>query len=110
MLQQATNTAATAVIAAGIAAGFLALVATRNPPLAIDVLLDLLVAAGLLRLVGDPGWQVLITTAVILVLRRLVGAGLRAARRTWSGEDDEPEGRPRARGRLPTLVRPAWHL
>lgn len=37
---------------------------------------DLLVAAGLLRLVGEPGWQTLATAAAIVLLRRLIGSGL----------------------------------
>ena len=112
-LQQVTSAAATAIVGAGILAGVLALVVTRRPPLALGVLLDLLVAAGLLRLVGNRGWQLLLTTGVILVLRRLVGAGFRAAGHSWSGEVDEPARRPTARRRPPSLgrlVRPAWRL
>lgn len=51
---------------------------TRRPLPALAVLLDLLLAAGLLRLLGDPGWRAILTTAAIVVLRRLLSAGLRA--------------------------------
>lgn len=81
-LEQVTGAAAVAVAAAALVAGVVALSVTRRPPLAIAVFLDLLLAAGLLRLAGDPGWQALATAASIVAIRRLVGAGLRRARRT----------------------------
>ncbi|MGY1638248.1 hypothetical protein ACI78V_16505 [Geodermatophilus sp. SYSU D00742] len=111
-LEPVVGTAATLVVGAALVAGVLTLAATRRPPLALGVLLDLLVAAGLLRLVGDPSWQALVTAAAIVVLRRLIGASLRSARRSWSGRaDDEPAPPPSGRVRLPSvehLVRPAW--
>ena len=53
---------------------------TRRPLPALAVLLDLLLAAGLLRLLGDPGWQTILTVAALVALRRLLAAGLRATR------------------------------
>ena len=48
---------------------------------AVGVLLDFLLAAGLLRLADDAGWQQLVTAAVIVAVRRLLSAGLAAAAR-----------------------------
>jgi hypothetical protein len=94
------------VSSAAIVAGVLALVATRRPLLALKVLLDLLLAAGLLRLTGDPGWRTILTAAAIVAVRRLIGVGLRAGGRAWSsGQGSGPGVRPPAPTRL---VRPAW--
>lgn len=91
--------------AAALLAGLVALVATGRPAAALPVFLDLLTAAGLLRLVGEPGWPALATAAAILVLRRLIGLGLRAGGRTWtSTRQDRPARAPDLR----RLVRPAW--
>jgi hypothetical protein len=104
-VQSAGATLALLVTAAALVAGLVALVVTRRPAAALPVFLDLLVAAGLLRLVGQPSWQALATAAVILVLRRLIGLGLRTGGRAWAAS------RPDRAGRLPDLrrlVRPAW--
>jgi len=101
-LETLAGTLALLVTAAALVAGLVALVATRRPTAALPVLLDLLVAAGLLRLVGDPGWQVLATAAAILVLRRLIGFGLRSGGLTWTSS------RPDRLPDLRRLVRPAW--
>ena len=69
---------ATALTAAGLVAGFLALAVTRRPGLALTVFLDFLLAAGLLRLADDPTWRQLATAAVVVALRRLLGVGLRS--------------------------------
>ena len=104
-VQSAGATLALLVTAAALTAGLVALIATRRPAAALPVLLDLLVAAGLLRLVGEPSWQALATAAAILVLRRLIGFGLRTGGRTWaSTRPDRPSRLPDLR----RLVRPAW--
>jgi hypothetical protein len=72
------DAAALAVTGAGLVAAAVVLVATRRPLPALTVLLDLLLAAGLLRLTGSPGWPALLTAASVVLLRRLVGSGLRA--------------------------------
>ncbi len=51
---------------------------------ALGVLLDLLLAAGLLRLAAEPTWASLATAAAVVLLRRLIGAGLRAGGRAFS--------------------------
>ena len=75
--------AAQLVTGAALVSAAIALAATRRPALALGILLDLLVAAGLLRLVGDPGWTALASAAVIIALRHLVGSGLRLAAASW---------------------------
>ncbi|SFP69693.1 Protein of unknown function [Geodermatophilus dictyosporus] len=72
-----------ALLVSGLAllAGAVALVATRRPALALGVLLDLLLAAGLLRLAAEPTWTSIATAAAVVALRRLIGAGLRAGGR-----------------------------
>ena len=105
VVHSAGATLALLVTAAALAAGLVALLATRRPAAALPVFLDLLVAAGLLRLVGEPSWQALATAAAILVLRRLIGFGLRTGGRTWaSTRPDRPSRLPDLR----RLVRPAW--
>ena len=104
-LQNAGVALALVATAAALLAGLVALVATRRPAAALPVFLDLLTAAGLLRLVGGPGWPALATAAAILVLRRLIGLELRAGGRTWAAtRPDRPTRLPPLR----RLVRPAW--
>jgi hypothetical protein len=81
--------------ALALVAGAVALVATRRPALALGVLLDLLLAAGLLRLAAEPTWTSLATAAAVVGLRRLAGGGLRAGGRALS----PPVVAPRSRGR-----------
>lgn len=85
LLEEVTLLAAVGTGLAALLAGALALVVTRHPTAALGVLLDLLLAAGLLRLAGDPSWGAVATTAAIVILRRLIGAGVRIGARGWSG-------------------------
>ena len=71
---------ALAVTAAGLLAAGATLRSTRRPQFALKVLLDFLLAAGLLRLTGQPGWPALVIAAAIVAVRRLIGVGLRAGR------------------------------
>jgi hypothetical protein len=73
------------ITAAGLLAAAVVLTATRRPAFALTVLLDFLLAAGLLRLTGQPGWTALATAAAVVAVRRLVGIGLRAGRPGTSG-------------------------
>ena len=50
---------------------------SRDGRLSIKVLLEFLVAAGLLRLSDDPGWRELGAAAAVVAIRRLVAFGLR---------------------------------
>ncbi|MFP5347166.1 MAG: hypothetical protein ACLGIA_09070 [Actinomycetes bacterium] len=66
--------AAGLVAAAALVSGALALVATRQPGVALAVLLDLLLAAGLLRLIALADWQAIIGAAAVVVIRKVVVA------------------------------------
>ena len=72
------------VSALALVAGTVALAATRRPATALGVLLDLLLAAGLLRLAAEPTWGSIATAAAVVLLRRLIGMGLRAGDRVLS--------------------------
>jgi hypothetical protein len=92
------------VSALAVVAAVVALVATRRPALALGVLLDLLLAAGLLRLAAEPTWSSIATAAAVVALRRLIGVGLRAGGRTWTATAGAVPvagvaGRPRGRYR-----------
>ncbi len=58
--------------AAALVAGLAVLASTRRPVTALAVLLDLLLAAGLLRLAAVDDWRGIIAAAAIVVIRRLV--------------------------------------
>ncbi|MET8348303.1 hypothetical protein [Micromonospora sp. NPDC005206] len=68
----------TAVTALALVAGVVTLLSTGAVRTAVRVLLDLLTAAGLLRLAGDPSWASLVGSAAIVALRQLLGVALGA--------------------------------
>ncbi|MEV4662910.1 hypothetical protein AB0J85_13260 [Micromonospora echinofusca] len=68
----------TAVTAAAALAGLAVLVGTGSWRSAMRVLLDLLTAAGLLRLASGQDWPDLAAAAAIVLLRRLLWAALTA--------------------------------
>ncbi len=72
---------ALAVTAAGALSGAFVLARTRQVGLALGVLLDLLTAAGLLRLAGPPSVQRTAAAALVVLIRHLAVIGLTAARR-----------------------------
>jgi len=83
--------AALGITAAGLVAAAATLVATRRPWLAVQVLLDFLLAAGLLGLTGSPGWPALAAAAAVVALR----AGLAGVLRRSAGTSLVPgQGRP----------------
>ena len=82
-LETVTSVAALLCSAAAIVASLVALVATRQPQLALSTFLDFLLAAGLLRLAGYLTWQSLATVAAVVVIRRLVSSSLRRGGRSW---------------------------
>nr|MDT0657748.1 hypothetical protein [Micromonospora sp. DSM 115978] len=57
---------------------------------AVRVLLELLTAAGLLRLSGGPGWSAIAAAAAIIALRRLLAASLFAPPPPAAGRPAEP--------------------
>jgi hypothetical protein len=73
--------AALVVVATAILAAAVVLGRTRSLRQALPVLLDLLTAAGLLRLSVGSSWSALAVTAVVIVLRRLTTSGIRTASR-----------------------------
>ena len=79
------------VAAAGLVAGLAAMGATRRLLPSLGVFLDLLLAAGLLRLATAGTWQGIAGAAAIIAIRRLAVLGLR----TTAGRAPlEPVGHP----------------
>jgi hypothetical protein len=67
----------------GLVSAAAVLARTRSARQALPVLLEFLMAAGLLRLTHDATWRVLATAAVVVGLRRLVLTyGVRPAQRS----------------------------
>lgn len=69
------------VAAGGLVAAALVLGRTRRVAVALPVLLDLLTAAGLLRLAADPDLRRLLAAALVVSVRQLASLGLGVARR-----------------------------
>jgi hypothetical protein len=69
------------VVAAGLVLSALTLLATRRVTTSLPILLDLLLAAGLLRLSATASWQAIGSAAAIVVLRKLATLGIAGARR-----------------------------
>ena len=61
----------------GVLSAVAVLARSRDLRLAVRVLLEFLLAAGLLRLVDEPSWRQLLTAALTVVVRRLLSYGLR---------------------------------
>ena len=61
---------------AGILIGIAALAVFRQPLLALRVMLDLFVAAGLLRLSVDLSWVAIAGTVTAIAIRRVLTASL----------------------------------
>lgn len=77
-----SGAAAVCTVSALVAAGAV-LARTRSPAQALPVLLELLLAAGLLRLTADASWRALATAAIVVALRTVVVRfGLRPAQHT----------------------------
>jgi uncharacterized membrane protein len=61
----------------GLVSAAAVLVRSRDLRLGVRVLLEFLLAAGLLRLVDEPGWRQLATAALTVAVRRLLSYGRR---------------------------------
>ncbi|MDG4810192.1 hypothetical protein O7634_25855 [Micromonospora sp. WMMD1120] len=72
------------VTALALVVGVVTALGTGSLRTAVRLVLDLLTAAGLLRLAGDPGWNGLAGAVAIIALRQLLGAALRGPP-PWSG-------------------------
>lgn len=62
--------------AAGFVLGFAMLVTFRKPLPALQVMLELLTAAGLLRLSVDSTWAAIAATAILIALRKTITSSL----------------------------------
>ncbi|WP_088989514.1 hypothetical protein [Micromonospora chokoriensis] len=74
----------TAVTALALVVAVVTVLSTGALKTGVRLLLDLLTAAGLIRLAGDPGWNGLLGALAIIALRQLLGAAL-SAPTPWSG-------------------------
>ncbi|MEV4832559.1 hypothetical protein AB0K25_30080 [Micromonospora sp. NPDC049257] len=81
---------AAVVSALALGVGGVVLLTVRSWRTALGVLLELLVAAGLLRLPGGRSWPALATAVAVIVLRRVLWAGLG----TPAPADHQPSGGP----------------
>lgn len=76
MLADLLRAAALVCTVAGLVAAALVGAATRDVRAALPVLMEFLLAAGLLRLSTAVGWRALAAAAALVVVRRLLVAGL----------------------------------
>ena len=83
-LQSLSTAAALLVAAAGLLLGALTLVTTRHLRPALGILLDLLLAAGLLRLAFLGTWRAIAGAATVVLVRKLVVLSLTSADGTVS--------------------------
>ncbi|GAB3445585.1 hypothetical protein GCM10027517_26760 [Phycicoccus ginsengisoli] len=79
------------VASAGLVAGLAAVCVTRRLLPSLGVFLDLLLAAGLLRLATAGSWQAIAGAAAIVAIRKLAVLGLRSSGRRPARE---PVGQP----------------
>lgn len=75
-MSQWLRSGAQLVTVLGLVSAALVLARTRDGRLGLKVLLEFLLAAGLLRLSGEPSPQALLVAALIVVIRRLATFGL----------------------------------
>ena len=69
------------LVGAAVLLGFAAFLATRHVTVGLAVLLDLLLAAGLLRLSAAASWQALATAAALVAVRKVANLGIGASQR-----------------------------
>ncbi len=70
------------VAAAALVSGLAVLAGTRHPVTALGVMLDLLLAAGLLRLAAVDDWRGILAAAAIVAVRKVVTTAYRRGART----------------------------
>ncbi len=73
------------IVGLAVAVGAVAFAATHDVRSSLALLLDLLLAGGLLRLSADSSWSVLGTAAAIVAVRKLVIVYLPVARESTPG-------------------------
>ncbi|GGO41389.1 hypothetical protein GCM10012287_00120 [Streptomyces daqingensis] len=72
----AIEAAALLVTAAGVVVFLTAYAATRRIRTALPLLLDFLMAAGLMRLAGDLSWSGILLTVAIIAVRKVAAYGV----------------------------------
>jgi|GEM_PF-6368681 len=89
------------IVVMGLASAFAVLLSGGTAGTALGVLLDFLLAAGLLRLSQAQTWAAIITAALTVLIRKLaaVGFSARAAGRRPPGRPAAPTPSGRAQGR-----------
>jgi len=73
------------VVLAAVVVAVLVLLSTRDPWTALPVLMDLLLAAGLLRLTAAEGWEEIGAAGAVVLLRQVLRRGLARSRSARSG-------------------------
>jgi hypothetical protein len=91
MPERLVQTGVTLVVAAGLVCALAALLAGGGPRTAMAVLLDFLLAAGLLRLSMAQTWTAIIVAALTAVIRKVAVAGFSIPlgwdrRMRWGGD------------------------
>ena len=76
-MSAALQTASAVCVVLGLLSATAVLLRRAGRLAAVGVLLEFLLAAGLLRLADDPTWRQLAAAAVVVGLRRLLTAGMR---------------------------------
>ncbi|MGY2074495.1 hypothetical protein [Blastococcus sp. SYSU DS0828] len=112
-LATVTALAAQVVVVLALLSGALVLAVTRSPAPALAITLDHLVAAGLLRLAGEPSWQAIMTAAVVIAIRHLAGYSLRHGAASWRKGPGPRAGRSplvprRLQDGVHRALHPAW--
>ena len=79
-MSAALQTGALVCTALGLVGATAVLLRSRRLQPALGVLLDLLLAAALLRLADDPDWREIVTAAAVVAVRQLVRLDLRRPR------------------------------
>jgi hypothetical protein len=96
------------IVIVGIAIAGSAWAATGSLRVGLSLLLDPLLAAGLLRLTVAASWEALATAAAVVIVRKLAGRGVTvAARLRRTGRQDRLVGfrlRPSSSSRTPTTT------
>jgi hypothetical protein len=68
------------IVAASVVLATVAAVRSRNVVAGVPLMLDLWIAAGLLRLTENTTWTKIAAAAVLIALRKVVGHGLLKSR------------------------------
>lgn len=75
-MDAALQTAALLVSAAAVVVFLLAYAVTRSIRTALPLLLEFLMAAGLIRLARDPSWDSILLTVAIIAVRKMAAFGI----------------------------------